>query len=185
MTAAYPTPPSVFVPVARSPSGSTAQTLVLVGLILQIIGAVILLSVVGFLFGFSILHPYAYAWVAVTATVVVGAIVVLMLYLTYAFSYERIQRGEYEAARAPTLVFAILNLITLSLISGILYLVAYVKLGDAVREQQFPYPTYSPGYVFLPPPPAPVPQVACKGCGRVYPVGQFGFCPNCGQKLGS
>ncbi len=25
--------------------------------------------------------------------------------------------------------------------------------------------------------------IACKACGRVYQVGQFAYCPNCGQKL--
>lgn len=37
-------------------------------------------------------------------------------------------------------------------------------------------------------PPATIPSqiqsgIACKTCGRVYMVGQFTYCPNCGQKL--
>ncbi len=41
-------------------------------------------------------------------------------------------------------------------------------------------------YGGLPPlPPSPLPsQIACRSCGRVYLVGQYPFCPNCGQKLG-
>ncbi len=35
----------------------------------------------------------------------------------------------------------------------------------------------------LPPLPPPPPMVACPGCRRVYQVGQFRHCPNCGEKL--
>ncbi len=53
------------------------------------------------------------------------------------------------------------------------------------------YPTGATGYYAAPwppvPPPPPVPSsfIACKGCGRVYPLGPFAYCPNCGTKLGS
>lgn len=185
MSLGYPAA-GVSYPVARGrpPSASTAETLVLVALILQIIGGIILLAAMGVLFGFSILHPYAYAWVAVTAAVAIGVVVVVFLYFAYTLSYLRIRRDEYQAAETPTLVLGIFSLF-LGVLPGIFYLIGYVKLADAIREQQGPIPPpYAVGYGMLPPPP-PYAQVACKGCGRVYAVGQFGFCPNCGQKMGT
>lgn len=107
-------------------SGGTAKTLILVGLILQLIqvlvvfafGLVTLIFLIGILFiGASILG-------------------LIWLVLVFLFSYRPTGDGDYEGARTPTLVFAILSLLTVNLISGILYLIAYVKLGDAAREQQ-------------------------------------------------
>ncbi len=182
MTMGYP---AASFPVARlrPPSGATAETLVLVGLILQVIGGVITFVGIAWLFGFSILFPYPFAWVAVTAAAVGAALVFAFLYFAYTLSYDRVRKGLYQEAMTATLVLGILSLF-LGVIPGILYLIGYVKLGDAVREQQGFGPGISPAYG-APPPTAPTPaQVACTGCGRVYPLGQFGFCPGCGQRLG-
>jgi hypothetical protein len=109
-------------------------------------------------------------------------VTILFLYIAYEYSYRRIRLGDYVGAQGPTLVIGILSLF-LGLIPGILYLIGYLKLGDALREQQFgavpfaaPYPAYGPSMA---------PQQACRGCGRVFFVGQFLYCPNCGQKLGA
>lgn len=158
--------------------------LVLVALILQVIGGALVLVVISLLFGFSYFHPFPHALAAVTAAGIVAALVVLFLYFAYTLSYERIRRGDYQGAQAPTLVLGILS-IFLGVIPGILYLVAYVKLGDAVREVQAPPPGYGTMYGQSPSPNFPIPQIACKGCGRVYYVGQYAFCPNCGQKIGA
>jgi hypothetical protein len=180
MSVGYPAPvASLPTARARPPSAGSAETFVLVALVLQVIGGVILVGGIAWLFGFSILYPYPYAWVAVTASVVVGAVVLALLYFAYAFSYQRIQRGDYLGAQAPTLVLGILSLFA-GIIPGIFYLLGYVKLGDAIREQQ----GYAPGYGILPSATLSSALVACKGCGRVYPLGQFSFCPGCGQKLG-
>jgi hypothetical protein len=181
MSAAYPTS-NVGWPVGRprSPSGNSAETLVLIALILQVIGGVILLGAIAFLFGFSVLHPFPYAGFAVAAALVVGALVVVFLYFAYTLSYHRIQMGEYDAARTPTLVIGILSLF-FGLLPGIFYLIGYVKLDSAIREQQGANPGalgFAPGF-------APGAQVSCKGCGRVYPVGMYAFCPACGQKMGA
>jgi len=184
MSGAYPPPPAFYHPPAsRPPSAGTAETLVLVALILQLIGAAVLYIALTFLFGVAAFHPFPFAWLAVSAAVIVGVVGFLFLYCAYEFSYARIRRGEYQAAQAPTLVIGILSLF-LGIIPGILYIIGYVKLGDAVREQQTASMPYSPGYGF-PTPQAPMaPQVACRGCGRVQFAGQFAFCPHCGQKLG-
>jgi hypothetical protein len=182
MSAAYPTPTAGYpTPRLRPPSAGTAETLVLVALILQIIGGVILIGGILFLFGWTAYHPFPFAWLAVTVAGVIGAVTVLFLYLAYEYSYLRIQRGDYTSAQAPTLVLGVLSLF-LGVIPGILYLIGYVKLLDAIREQQPGPMAYGPGYTA---PAMPIPaQTACRGCGRVYLVGQFPFCPNCGQKMG-
>ncbi len=178
MSAAYPTPTTVF-PTARlrSPSASSAETLVLVALILQIIAAAVLITGILALFAWTAFHPFAYAWLALLVTGIIGALAIVFLYSAYEFSYRRIQQGDYAGAQTPTLVIGILS-IFLGVIPGILYLLGYSKLEDAMREQQYPQAYGAPvGSAY--------PQVACRGCGRVYFAGQFPFCPSCGQKLGA
>lgn len=182
MSVSYPSP-TVSFPAARvrPPSAGTAETLVLIALILQVIGGIVLFGSVAWLLGYSVVYPFDYAWAAVTAALGVAVVVGVFLYFAYTASYQRIQRGDYAGAQTPTLVIGILSLFA-GILPGIFYLIGYVKLGDALREQQ----GYGPGYAAAPPTAVGVtPQLACKGCGRVYPVGAFGFCPNCGQKLGA
>lgn len=177
MSAGYPSPTTVFAtPRLRPPSAGSAETLVLVALILQIIGGALLIGGILFLFGWAAYHPFPFAWLAVTVAGVIGGVAILFLYLAYTLSYRRIQLGDYAGAQTPTLVIGILS-IFLGLIPGILYLVGYSKLSDAIREQQTPAPYLAPGGV-------PYSQTACRACGRVFTTGQFSFCPNCGQKLG-
>lgn len=148
--------------------------MVLVALILQILGGVLVLAAVGWFFGFSVLNPYPWAWAAVFGAGAVAVLVVLFLYLAYVFSYQRIRSGQYEAAQTPTLVLGILSLF-LGVIPGIFYLIGYVKLGDAVQEERterWGADSFAPGSL-----------VACKGCGRVFPVASASFCPFCGQRL--
>ncbi len=165
----------------RSPSASTAETLVLAALILQIIGAVLFAAVLLFVFGFTVIHPLRVAVVVALVTGTILAIAVVFLYLAYEYSYRRIQNGDYAGAQGPTLVIGILSLF-LGIIPGILYLVGYIKLGDALREQM--PPGFAAGPVYGGFAPYSGAQVACRGCGRVYYAGQFLYCPNCGQKFG-
>lgn len=116
------------------PSGSTAKTLILVGIILQAIFVLIYLligavSLIVTIFG--------------AVYLVLAVLGIVWLLLIWLFSYSRVREGRYEAARVPTLIFGILSL--LQIIPGILYIIAYVKLGDAVREQQMPPPGYPGG----------------------------------------
>lgn len=180
MSAAYPAPSVISNARLRPPSASSAESLVLVGLILQVIGGVILLGAIAWLTGFSILNPFPYWWAAVSAALGVGVVVLVFLYLAYTLSYLRIRGGEFEAAQTPTLVIGILSLFA-GVLPGIFYLIGYVKLGDAVREQSSS--TTPSGY--SPSGTAMAPMVACRGCGRVHPFGAYAFCPACGQKLGN
>jgi hypothetical protein len=176
MSAGYPSPTTVLTPPrARPASAGSAETLVLIALILQMIGAVVLISGILFLLGWAAYHPFPFAWLVVLVAGTVGGLAIVFLCCAYLYSYERIRRGDYEGARNPTLVIGILS-IFLGLIPGILYLVGYSKLSDAIREQQYPGVPGGPyGFAYS--------QTACRGCGRVYATGQFPFCPNCGQKL--
>ncbi|HXQ79191.1 MAG TPA: hypothetical protein VN819_03120 [Thermoplasmata archaeon] len=184
MGGAYsPTPVAYPTPRTRPPSAGTAETLVLVALVLQVIAAVVILGLFLLLFGFAAFHSDRATWVFALVASVVGGLSLLFLYCAYEYSYLRIQRGQYQEAQAPTLVLGILSLF-LGLIPGILYLVGYLKIGDAMREAQGPPGGYSYPYGFPPATGPMIPQLACRGCGRVYFVGQFPFCPNCGQKLG-
>ena len=155
-------------------AGETAATLILVGLILDIIGEVILLFI-GFatlVFGIGVillaLALVGFVWIA----------------LVWAYSYSRVKAGDYAGARTPTLVFAILSLITLALIPGILFLIAYLKLGDALAAGAAA-PSHAWGA--MPYTPAPVASAApaprfCSHCGRPA-VGTAAFCEGCGAPL--
>jgi hypothetical protein len=155
-------------------SGETAETLVLVGLILDIVGEVILLAIALFvlvfpvvgllLLGFSLI---GFLWIA----------------LVWSFSYSRIKAGDYEGARTPTLVFAILSLITFALIPGVLFLIAYIKLGDAIEQPTVGTPAW--GAVPTSPPLGAAPLAAsryCAHCGRAS-VGVDRYCQGCGAPL--
>jgi hypothetical protein len=162
-----------------SPSGGTAKTLILVGLILDIVFEVILVFA-----GLALLVVFGLG-VILLGFAVVGFVWIALIWL---FSYQRVQDGDYVGARTPTLVFAILSLITLALIPGILFLIAYVKLGDAMRESSAAaapaWGTPTPLAPSFPPAaagPAAGPRF-CSHCGRAN-AGASAFCQGCGAPL--
>ena len=76
--------------------------------------------------------------------------------------------------------------IFLGLVGFVLLIVGLVLMTQRNPAYAWSSPNaaaWTPYYV--PPPPPPAPQIACKGCGRIYPLGQHPFCPNCGSKLGA
>jgi hypothetical protein len=139
---AYPNPAMM----QKPPSAGTAETLILVALILQIIftliflAATAVLGAVFFLFG---------------GFIVAGIIILIGLFFIYAgwqWSYERVKSGNYND-RGWTLILGILGIIFGGVIVGILYIIAYVKIGDAQNEQNQmrggmmgAAPGYAPGY---------------------------------------
>jgi hypothetical protein len=164
-----------------NPSGDTAKTLILVGVILDVVFEVILVAVgVAFLGAPAPLLGGILLFFAV-----IGFVWIALVWL---FSYARVRDGDYDGARTPTLVFAILSIISIALIPGILFLIAYIKLGDAMREAG---PSASPAWGSPPPPPPPplAGGVAaagsrfCSRCGRANPPGGA-FCQGCGAPLG-
>ena len=159
----------------HNPSGDTARTLLLVGLVLQLIFALIFL-------GFSVLT---------VVLIPLGVIPLIFVFLVYFFSYARIRDGEYGAARTPTLIFAILSLVVLSLIPGICYLIAYVKVSDAASEQeramQTPYGYPPPAPTFGAPPAAVATVASASATPSSHPAypssASAAACPRCGQAL--
>jgi hypothetical protein len=55
------------------------------------------------------------------------------LYAGYEWCYKRVRAGDYQD-RTWTLILGIIGLLT-TLIVGILYIIAYIKIGDAANEQ--------------------------------------------------
>ncbi|MCI4348054.1 MAG: hypothetical protein L3J97_05485 [Thermoplasmata archaeon] len=168
------------------PSGSTAKTLILVGLILQLIFALLFLFAFGvsalLLASIGVFPIFAVVWIAF------GALGFVWLILIWMLCYKPVTEGHYEAARTPTLVFAILSFVTFSIISAILYLIAYIKLGDAVREQQMPPQGY-PGAPMAPMAPAapyaaqPMAPYAAQPMAPAAapPAPGTVMCPKCGK----
>lgn len=160
-------------------AAGTAKVLILIGLILQAIEVAVLL-VLGL---FLIFVPF----VGVFIFLPLAGIGILWIVLVYLFSYERVTQGDYAGAATPTLVFGILSLITLQLISGILYIVAYVEIGSGERELALArtgYPGAPPTWGAPPPsafPPgaAGAPPKYCPYCGRPNPAVSR-FCQGCG-----
>jgi hypothetical protein len=156
----------VYRPASPNQSEETAKTLILIGLIFQAIEVAVVLAI-GLVF---IIAPIVSGII-----LFFGFIGVIWLVLVYGYSYRRTSEGDYEGARTPTLVFGILSLLTVNLISGILYVIAYSKLGDAERESTPLYPNWGA-------PPAPMGTKYCTGCGQVNALSS-GFCAACGTRL--
>jgi hypothetical protein len=178
------------------PAGATAETLIVVGLVLQGISVLVVLIVGTFLLVFPLLGG---------VLLLLGFLGIVWLVLVYVFSYSRTVTGDFEGASAPTLVFSILSLLTLGILPGILYLVAWIKLSDAVREKAAhptaAYPTFgalrfsaTPGVPAgasgtAPGTDRPVASLLarsgsnfCARCG--WPIGSpTRYCPNCGALL--
>jgi hypothetical protein len=163
----------VYSELPHSESGETAHTLILIGLIFQVIEVAVLLGIGLFL---SVLPGLG------GLVLGLGVVGILWVVLIYAFSYRRTLDGDYEGARTPTLVFAILSLLGFGIIPGILYIVAYSKLGDAVRETAPLAPSWGPP---APAWTAPTPAAGtkfCPACGKPNPTTSR-FCAACGAPL--
>lgn len=87
-----------------------------------------------------------------------------------------IDSGRYVQAQTSSLVLGILGLFA-NIISGILFLVVYFKLGNAVRYAQAPPPAYATS-------PTAATGRFCVECGRSVAV-DAKFCSYCGKELGS
>jgi hypothetical protein len=183
-----------------SRSADTAETLILIGLIFQGITLLVLVGVGLYLLIIPVLGEIV---------LFLAFLALIWFILVYVYSYQRTVHCYYEDARTPTLVFGILSLITGGIISGILYIVAYLKLGDAADQEEEesrrvlsyraaasaedaarPRPTYSLANPapFIPSatPPSSSPVASgsnfCSSCGRPT-LPQARYCRNCGATL--
>jgi len=148
---------------AGSPALRTACNLVLLGLILQAIQVGVFLAV-GFL-PFGSAAPRL-GWVALGA---IGAVWVL---LVTRFSFATLRGGEYQAARRPTFVFALLSILTIGVFSGLCYILAYHEIGQIPKES-LPAPSSAT------PLPRATGEKVCPICGTASPPGAK-HCGRCG-----
>ncbi len=153
-------------------SGETATTLILVGLILQAIEVFVLLVIGLFLLIVPLLG---------LIFLVLAFFGIIWLILVYVYSYERAKEGYCSGAKTPTLVFGILSLLSVGFISGILYIIAYAKLGDAEAEGRRPVPAWGAPPIWGAPPMPPGGKF-CPACGRPNALGAA-FCVGCGGRL--
>ena len=156
--------------VAISRSGDTARTLILAGLAIQVLQVLVFLGV-----GLWLLSLPFFGGVFGGIFLALAFLGVVWVILVYIYSYLPTAAGEYEAARTPTLVFAALSLLTVGLVSGILYIIAYSEMKDAEREG----PEADWGAESLGPLPGPK---YCSTCGRPVRAGST-FCSSCGTQL--
>ena len=56
--------------------------------------------------------------------------------LDYFLVYKRLESGNVREAETPALVLGILQLLFGGIISGILLIIAYTKIGDSLRRNQ-------------------------------------------------
>jgi hypothetical protein len=192
----------------RAPSQGTAETLILVAFVLQLIFSLVwiflfgLLAIVGgTLFLFAIVLGGAVLGFAALMTI----LSILMLYVAYQYSYRRVRVGDLAGARGPTLLLGILGIFFGGIVVGILYIVAYVEIGQAESELRTmgagpgpygnpygsPYgyglPAYGAGGVGYAPPAGPVAPATpgnCPRCGRPATfIPQYGrsYCYSCAQ----
>ncbi len=186
----YPTPPA-----GKPPSAQTADTLILIGFILQLVLALIWIAE-------AALSLVALAVFGLYAAGFAGAYHLLLLidlfgvWYVYTHFYERSKAGNYLGAQDAGILSIIFGLIGGGVIAGVLYIVAYLKLGDAIHEQRAmaggagmvgPYPA-APPYSAPPPGAAPsAPPIAATspplptapGAAPIPPPAPI--CPRCGK----
>ena len=135
---------------------STAKTLALVAIILQVVFFVIGIFEVIALIALLSFRPSVTASTGATVTgqvAPIGGIVIIYLVLSFALLigivwialdyfliYKRLREEKVREAKTPTLVLGIIQLIFGGLIPGILLIVAYVKIKDSLNRQDFPEP---------------------------------------------
>jgi hypothetical protein len=170
------------------PSAGTAKTLVLVALILGIIFGLIYIVGIGLSFLFiaaacSGLPGCGGIPIFDIVFLSFGVIAFIFIFLIWLLIYKPIGEGKYESARSMALIFTILSFVTLNIITGILLLIAYLKLGDAVRETQMPAAGYYPpgGAPMMGAPVAAPPPMTMGTTPPAAPAGPAPNCPKCGR----
>ena len=153
-------------------AASTARSYLLVGFIFYLLGAVV--WAVGLAFVLA-LAPF---WVG--STTHMGFVVFPFLFpfgilgaLTIGFTWwswkamEAVDQGRYEDARTASLVLGIFGIFLAFLVGGILLLLAYGKLGEALHPV---VAAREAGQRF------------CVACGRAV-AADARFCAHCGAEL--
>jgi hypothetical protein len=183
-----------WLPASAADARKWAYWAVLVVFIFMVIGIIVAIAA-------AIFFP----WMLISAVImfVVGLIVILIAKSTV---FDPLDQGRFKDASTFLLIWGIIGLIV-SLIPGILFLVAFIKLQEVFSPQYQQYqaqpgyqgqpPAGAPQQQYQAPPPqqAPAPQapaqpeqqggagqkvemVKCAKCGVQYPAFMH-HCPNC------
>jgi len=122
---------------------------------------------------------------------VLAGVVAILVYLQMQSIENKVNAGQYEAAKSQTLVWMIIGLI-FGILLGIILLIAYIKfdpLITAQRTQMSGGTMYAAAPAMMAPPAAasgaapPAPgQKFCSSCGAPNPAGTS-FCSKCGAAL--
>lgn len=157
----------MYPPPLTTTDGKHAKLLTLVGLGLQVAEVAFIL-----LLGFFL----STAGFVQSLVISLGVIGIAWTLLVYVFSYRRISSGDLTGARTPTLVFAVLSVFTGSVLSGLLYVLAYHEL-DRVRGGRAVYqPLQAPTALESA-------SRVCPICSKPNPLSTQ-FCRGCGFALG-
>ncbi len=70
------------------------------------------------------------------ALIIVSIIPLVMIFFDYYFVYKPISKEKAEESRTPSLVLGIIQLFTGGIIVGILLIIAYVKINDAINRKK-------------------------------------------------
>lgn len=144
-------------------AGHHATTLILIGLILQA-------AQVGlfFLLAYFLYPPLGPG----NLLMYLGFLGLVWLGLVYLYSYVPARAGNYARARGPTLVFAVLSVLTIGILSGLVYALAHHEMepmpdavvNPAIREGA---PPLASAWKGCPGCRAPNPSTAtfCNACG--------------------
>ncbi len=151
-------------PPLSSPRVQTARQLVLGGIVVELAQTAL---IVGLDLAGGGLAPILLYFAAA------GIVWALLIYL---FAYRWLRVGEVARAKTPTLVFAILSIVTIGVLSGILLLVAYHSLDVAEEEARRPAGA-------TPPTPLRTGSHVCAACGRLNGISDT-VCSGCGLLLG-
>lgn len=196
----------------KPPSQGTAETLILVGFIFQIIFSVVSLVLGALLLSVGSFFLFAGigGGILISLAALLTVLPILLLYVAYRYSYRRVRDGDLAGARGPTLALGVVGLFFGGIIVGILYIIAYVEIGNAENELRSmtmgpgaygnPYGSpygyrppaygYAPpgagtgGVVYAPPPVAAPAGSNCPRCGRQATfIPQYGrsYCYSCAQ----
>ncbi len=146
----------------------TARHLVLAGIVVALAQSVLLIALNATLAVLPFFRPLLFAFAAAS---------VVWAGLLYALAYRPLTGATPARAKTPTLVFAVLSIVTIGVLSGILLLLAYHTMDTAEVEARRPA---------LPPRPAPALRSAvwtCVACGAANPAPNP-RCRGCGMILG-
>lgn len=104
-----------------------------------------------------------------------GSAGIVWLVLVYHYAYVPAKAGNYAKARGPTLVFAVLSVLTIGILSGLVYALAHHEMEPVSS------PVVNPAARAWPPPLASAWKV-CPGCRAPNPQTAT-FCNACGLLL--